>query len=1065
MFSGPWYAKVDAVAEIHFILGRTLADRTEALGAFSIPTDRVGRPSLLALRPTHRALRFRQEVAASKNQFLPKAWVLDDFLAEVARRRSGGRAILSGPALAIRLGAFSSTAELPVEIRDNLNGPQRGQQLASIFSRVEEAGPKSPTLPLWMATLFADFRAELAGEKRWISLGSAIRQALKGLKFTDPDCADLFQGFHSVLLEDPQGLSLVRTALLLEITRLWSNAGIQVLVSLASPIPVGSEALLDFFTGEEESATGLRQRAFDANARFRRSAFEAWVGQGSTRFFWAEGGGVHELEPGFPTALPITPCIADGLYQAQPPQFEDPTLDYAREHVQLSTPATPFHECTQIARQIKAGWLERRWDLSEVLIAVPDLPAYAPTLIQVFRDHGLPLDLSSGKHLIRSPIGTLLASLLRLSEAGNTPEDFCDLLANAPTLPDLPLPIETILQQIRCAQVRGGRPSLWMQDVSLWLASKPGRVSAEALTESLAALDSLFSTCVQPLQDAQTPIRFLDALEDGLRGIGLPGALLHTDASAQLQAWRSTLELLQACRRDFLSIENPVVDKAWCLATLNHQLALASFRPGQANPAAVSVVGCLELRGLTPKHLWLAGLYRGAFPASTSPPPLVERSLWAKLQWINPLGEARSLLGAALRTALIRPDHTLAISWPQQKEAREMRPSPPVKDFINLCSRLGLAFRDQNTVSIGLAHSEFRQQGLSSAPEPGQLSERMLAQQTRETERSNDPISRFDGRLGHSFDSKDTPLSVTRIERFIQCPARDWYANGLGLGALDERNEDASPLTVGTLLHGVLEEFVRQNLRAYQTPKGTFKVLAKKLADIAETALNQPTIQPSMSQDARQGLREKWLPGLLDEGPKGLLATWLELDLGRAPSRSPIAVEMDLGELRISGRKIKGRMDRVDAIDTHGLLVVDYKTGTPPSTKRLVQGLALQGFLYSEAAKRKWPKRTQSASVYTQIGKADGIVDKGWMGDPELIKSLANRAKCVGVDAGFEAELMDHIAHAVDGLSAGQHHTTLADPADVGCEYCDFRTLCRYTPARAEQQSQRPESCGPMEDP
>ena len=1048
---------------INLILGRTVADREAAIAAFSVPNDAVGRLNLFALRPTHRSLRKHQESASQAGQFLPRARVLDDFLAEIARRTSQGRAILSGSALALRLNCMAESASLPDAVRQNLKGPELGRQLAQVFSQLEEAGANTAALPPWMEGLFGEFRTALHTENQWQSLGSALRFASQRLRADDEDCRDLLQGMHSVWIEEPQGLSPARTDLLLKLVQLWTASGVQIFVSFASPLPLGADDLLDFFTGEEQSSLRLRHKSFDASARFRRTCFDAWAGESTTRFFWAENARVQELEPGLAHGSAPPPCLADGLYQDVVPKMSPDALAQATARIQIKTPASPLQECTEIAREIKAGWLAGRWTLSDTLIAVPDLPAYAPTLIQVFHDHGLPLDLSSEKHLIRSPLGALLASLLRLSTPGSTPEDFFDLIAMAPALPEMPLPIGRILYQIQCAQVRGARPAQWQQDVSVWVKSSPGKTAEEGLLPSLEVLDDLFIQCVQPLQNAQSALAFLTALEDSLRSLGFPDVLVQSNATPSIPAWHAVLELLQDCRRDVLALDHPFTDKEWCVAVLVQQLAQASYRPGTANPEAISVVGTLELRGLSPKHLWLAGLYGGVFPARKSTPPIVDALAWASLQWVNPMGEARSLLGAALREALLCPGHTLCLSWPQRKDARALRPAPPIEDFLALCDALSLVFKPPERAPRGLSMSGFIEEGFSPDASKPHFAAMMQAQAHRKTRRDAEALGPFDGRLGQAFGPPSEAFSVTRLERFVQCPARDWYARGLGLGELNVRSEDASALTVGTLLHSVLENFVRENMAEYRQEHPSYGRLAGRLEAIALAALEDPSLQPSMSEDARQSLREKWLPGLLDERPKGLLAAWLDLELERSPYRAPLAVEMDLQNFEIAGRRLKGRMDRVDSVGTAGLLVVDYKTGSPPSTKKLTQGLALQGFLYTEAAKIKWPNRTQTASVYSQIAKPDGIKDKAWMGDADLIKSLASRAKVVALNEARHEALLAHTTHAVEGLGAGIHHPTLAEPQEVGCEYCDFRTICRKSPALAARQSTDPDSCGPLE--
>ncbi|MFM5908620.1 MAG: PD-(D/E)XK nuclease family protein, partial [Novosphingobium sp.] len=48
------------------------------------------------------------------------------------------------------------------------------------------------------------------------------------------------------------------------------------------------------------------------------------------------------------------------------------------------------------------------------------------------------------------------------------------------------------------------------------------------------------------------------------------------------------------------------------------------------------------------------------------------------------------------------------------------------------------------------------------------------------------------------------------------------------------------------------------------------------------------------------------------------------------------------GEMTFAGVKIKGRADRIDRMEDGSLAVVDYKTGSAPSARRVENGFALQ---------------------------------------------------------------------------------------------------------------------------
>ena len=71
---------------------------------------------------------------------------------------------------------------------------------------------------------------------------------------------------------------------------------------------------------------------------------------------------------------------------------------------------------------------------------------------------------------------------------------------------------------------------------------------------------------------------------------------------------------------------------------------------------------------------------------------------------------------------------------------------------------------------------------------------------------------------------------------------------------------------------------------------------------------------------------------------------------------------------------------------------------------------------------------------------------KSWVVDPALAK-VATRP--LELDEVGRRELLDHAADGARRLLDGVFHTTLADPEDAKCEWCEFRRICRWRPDRA----------------
>ena len=67
-----------------------------------------------------------------------------------------------------------------------------------------------------------------------------------------------------------------------------------------------------------------------------------------------------------------------------------------------------------------------------------------------------------------------------------------------------------------------------------------------------------------------------------------------------------------------------------------------------------------------------------------------------------------------------------------------------------------------------------------------------------------------------------------------------------------------------------------------------------------------------------------------------------------------VAVAEQPGSISINGITITGRVDRIDRTSDGDLVIIDYKTGMPPSTKQINAGFALQlgliGYMAEELA-------------------------------------------------------------------------------------------------------------------
>ncbi|MFN3619592.1 double-strand break repair protein AddB [Sphingorhabdus sp.] len=174
-------------------------------------------------------------------------------------------------------------------------------------------------------------------------------------------------------------------------------------------------------------------------------------------------------------------------------------------------------------------------------------------------------------------------------------------------------------------------------------------------------------------------------------------------------------------------------------------------------------------------------------------------------------------------------------------------------------------------------------------------------------------------------------LSVTDFDQLKSDPYSFYAKRILGLPVLEKVDAEPSYAWRGSLVHDILEKwFTHDNCAIDKLVERADDLLAQEASDPLLRALWQPRIAA--------GLR--WVA---DETKR------LMMDEGRV-----VAVAEQPGNLSIKGITVRGRVDRIDRTADGELVIIDYKTGVPPSTKQINAGFALQlgliGYMAQELA-------------------------------------------------------------------------------------------------------------------
>jgi ATP-dependent helicase/nuclease subunit B len=201
-------------------------------------------------------------------------------------------------------------------------------------------------------------------------------------------------------------------------------------------------------------------------------------------------------------------------------------------------------------------------------------------------------------------------------------------------------------------------------------------------------------------------------------------------------------------------------------------------------------------------------------------------------------------------------------------------------------------------------------------------------------------------------------LSVTRIEMLRRDPYAIYAEYILELLPLPPLDAMLGPREIGNALHEVLEEFCLR-FPSGPLPDDARKILVasaqEKLAAFAEDAEFQSFRWPRLLQG---------------------LDAYLAYEAERRPAIETIFAEKG-GRLTIplddgSSFDLTAKADRIEFLKDGTAVVVDYKTGAPPSAKEVRAGwspqLTLEAAMLSVGAFRDVPVREVATAIYLPLG-------------------------------------------------------------------------------------------------
>jgi ATP-dependent helicase/nuclease subunit B len=177
------------------------------------------------------------------------------------------------------------------------------------------------------------------------------------------------------------------------------------------------------------------------------------------------------------------------------------------------------------------------------------------------------------------------------------------------------------------------------------------------------------------------------------------------------------------------------------------------------------------------------------------------------------------------------------------------------------------------------------------------------------------------------LDARPRKLSVTQIETWLADPYSIYARHILKLNPLDELDADPSAAERGTLIHDVLDAFLKDH--PGELPDDA---LARLIA------LGRARFAPLAHRPAVLGF---WWPRFERIAAWFIEATHKQRAAGTRVLATEISGKITL---RAPGGDfvLRGKADRVDCEPDGTLVIIDYKTGQPPSAKQVESGISPQ---------------------------------------------------------------------------------------------------------------------------
>jgi len=511
---------------------------------------------------------------------------------------------------------------------------------------------------------------------------------------------------------------------------------------------------------------------------------------------------------------------------------------------------------------------------------------------------------------------------------------------------------------------------------------------------------------------AHTPLEWADLVPALLSDIGWPDARPLT--SSEFQAHRRWLQAVDECAS--LGFDGRRMVWTDFLRVLDRTVSETLFAV-ESEDAPILIAGPAETAGLRADAVWFMGASQEAWPAVGATHPMLPLAVERQAGMPHATAQLDWELAATMTRRLLSSAPEVHFSLARQGDGVEMSPSRLVAQLAG------------------------PPQALPAALEPPSAATPLTVEYSDATQL---PFPACDIAGGSHILTAQSQCPFKAFATARLC-AEDWDAAEAGLTAIER----------GQLVHDVLHSVWAgppEGIRSHADLRGISDRLP---AFVAEHVLR--VLQEKLPLRAREGMPQRYLD-LEKLRLIHLVTEWLRYESTRVPF-TVVDTEKET-EVSIADRKLTLRLDRIDRLIDHSLLVIDYKTGNvTPQAWELPRPNDVQLPLYASFAIAEGEKLGGLVFAKLRPGEdnrefagcvrnARGTLLGSLLGTTNLVKKPLE-------DADLRA-WRNRIAGLARDFLAGRAEVEPRDYPNT-CERCCLQAVCRIEENRPLATDENPE--------